>query len=78
MIAKTTDNYVVAFMLTYVLVMEQDGLDQIQKISFQKEGFRGVFQSGSVGVDPNEMILSFYDPLQKTSRVYFTKLVAAT
>ena len=35
-----------------------------------------MFQSGSVGADPTEMILSFYDPLQKTSRVYFTKLEA--
>ena len=25
-------------------------------------------------MDPAEMILSFFDPLQKTSRVYFTKM----
>ena len=29
MIAKTTENYVTAFTLTYILVMDQDGLDQI-------------------------------------------------
>ena len=28
-IAKTTDNYVTALMLTYVLVLERDGLEQI-------------------------------------------------
>ena len=32
-----------------------------------------MFQSGSVGLDKQSLALSFFDPLQKTSRVYFAK-----
>ena len=35
----------------------------------------GVIQGGSIGKDPSEIILSYFEPMETSSRVYFIKFV---
>lgn len=62
-------------MLKYALILERETLEPVQKVPYKRSGLFGVIQGGSHGLDPSEVILSFFEPMDRVSHVYFVKFV---
>ena len=62
-------------MLKYALVLERETLEPVQKLPYKRSGLFGVIQGGNLGYEPSEVILSFFEPMDKISRVYFVRFV---
>ena len=65
--------YVAAFMLKYCIILEKETLEPLQKVSYNKYNIYGVVQGGCLAYDQPEITISFYDPVESISRVYFIK-----
>ena len=62
-------------MLKYALILERETLEPVQKVPYKRSGLFGVIQGGSQGFDRSESILSFFEPMDRVSHVYFIKFV---
>lgn len=47
----------------------------MQKVSYNKYNIYGVVQGGCLAFDQPEITISFYDPVESVSRVYFIKFI---
>ena len=65
-------------MLKYALILEKETLEPLQKVPYVKNGLHGVIQGGTLGIDLSEIILSFYEPMESVSRVYFIKFTMSS
>lgn len=77
-IAEATGDFVAVFMLKYALILERETLEPAQKLPYKRSGLFGVIQGGSLAYEPSEVILSFFEPMDKISRIYFVKFVQRT
>jgi len=69
-ISQATEHYIAAFLLEFCLVLELETLEPLQRINYREQGIFGVVQGGRCSFDGRSALLSFFEPMDATSRVY--------